>query len=160
MAYTLNIDEILEVAVRIEQNGAEFYDHAASKSKSAECIKVFSTLGRQEKRHASLFAKWLKNASIERDYTEPDEDVSLYIKTFAENHIFSKKGTGEFKIDHLKSQKGILEFARSIETASITLYHELKVVMPKSASSVMDKIINEERSHYLLITRLLKLLKA
>jgi rubrerythrin len=55
-----NFADVLEVAVRIERQGADFYNKLSSKLKMSQAKDAFSFLAAQEEKHAGVFRQMLE----------------------------------------------------------------------------------------------------
>jgi rubrerythrin len=90
---------------------------------------------------------------------EPDDEnypgeYRAYLKTFADHHIFNKENTGQLLAAKMRSPEEILNFAIRIELESMFFYMEAKHYVPKTQTEVIDRIVEEERSHYLKLIQL------
>jgi len=55
MGEIFSVSEVLQLAVRIEENGRDFYDILASKAKDEEARNMFTFLSEEEGRHIEDF---------------------------------------------------------------------------------------------------------
>jgi len=55
MAFEFNVDEVLEMAIRIESNGAAFYRKAAGMQSDAKKRKFLEGLAAMEDQHQKTF---------------------------------------------------------------------------------------------------------
>ncbi|MGP8154418.1 MAG: ferritin family protein [Smithella sp.] len=55
--------DVLEVAVRIERQGADLYNKLSGRLKSTQAKDVFSFLAAEEEKHAGVFRKMLQITS-------------------------------------------------------------------------------------------------
>jgi rubrerythrin len=63
MPYDFNAEEMFDVAIRIEQNGARFYRKAAEHQSSPESQAELEKLATMEDRHESTFEKMKQQIS-------------------------------------------------------------------------------------------------
>ena len=149
MSNEFNANDIFEMAVKIEQNGAIFYRDAA-KQVSVEKYKDFLLeLAAMEDDHEVTFATMQKELSEDESMAttfDPDDENALYLKALADTRVFFAKE----EPDH--SLKGILGSAIQAEKDSIAFYLGMKgLISAKSGKDKIDDIIKEEMSHIQLL---------
>ncbi len=149
MPNEFNANDIFEMAVKIEQNGAIFYRNAA-KQVSVEKYKDFLLeLASMEDDHEETFSTMQKelNDDESNDTTfDPDDENTLYLKALADTRVFFAKEEPD------NSLKGILGAAIQAEKDSIAFYLGMKeMISVKSGKSKIDDIIKEEMSHIRLL---------
>jgi len=162
-SYDFNAEEVLEMAVRIEENGAAFYRKAASLQSDATNCQFLEKLASMEDRHKVVFEKMKKSLS-ETEKTEtvfdPEGPLSLYLASMADRHsgegspMVAEALTGEEKMDE------IVTIAIGLEKESILFYDGLRDMVPlKYGKGKIDEIIREERKHIVQLSAFLKGLK-
>lgn len=159
MPERFNADEVFDMAVRIETNGAEFYRKAAALQGDEKNRNFLNGLARMEDRHKKTFEE-MRHAITERgmggEAFDPDGEGSAYLHALADAH----GGEGSPKVaDSLtgsESMEQILEIALSLEKKSILYYVGLKELVPQSLGKEnIDKIIAEEHKHVAQISQIL-----
>ena len=139
--------EIIEIAVRIEENGHEFYTIAAEKvSKSNDIKGLFFDLAEKEINHIAIFQKLADKFEPESFEFSKDE-ASDYIGHLAESHIFGHKDAGTELAKTVTTPQQGLEIAYKFENDSVAFYQELKKKASGDAKKLIDKIIEEEKEH-------------
>ncbi|MCK9220144.1 MAG: ferritin family protein [Bacteroidales bacterium] len=139
--------EIVEIAVRIEENGNEFYMAAASKITGNNDIKgLFLDLAEKEIQHISIFQKLFEKFNTE-SFDFSSEDASAYINHLAESHIFGKPESGKQLANKLKSPKEGLKLAYRFENESVAFYTELLKYTRSDSKPLVQQIIEEEKEH-------------
>ena len=146
-----NADEIFEMAIRIEENGAAFYRKAAELNADQETRKFLSNLAAMEEVHQKVFAemrKTLKDIEKGGKVFDPNDELSLYLASLADtiggegNPAAADALTGGESLDQ------ILNTAIGLEKDSILFYLGLKDMVPeKHGRDRIDDIIKEERRH-------------
>ncbi len=89
--------DVIEMAVRIEENGLAFYTEAAIASESEEIKKLFQFLGDEEKRHIYCFeniGKRFKDDNLPGISDPYIEETSLYLGALANSRVFTEKDEG------------------------------------------------------------------
>jgi rubrerythrin len=160
MSDFLNASEVLKVAIRIEENGEVFYRKMIEKLKSKQIEDAFIYLADEDGKHKRIFEDML---SKEADNYKPFESYSgeymAYLRAYADEHIFSKEKTGQLLAKKIKTTTEAVKFAIGIELDSIHYYNEVRKFVPERQRNIIDKIIEEERSHYLKLLGVQKTLK-
>lgn len=147
--------EIIEMALRVEENGYKFYTEAQKITDDLEIKALFLNLAAMEVNHVSAFKKMLENYEPENFEFNKDESEE-YINFLADSHIFSKKNAGIDKLNSLKSGKDALEMAFKFEIDSIAFYKEISGYAQKEALPVIERLIEEEKQHAKAIKKLMK----
>jgi len=156
MPRMFDTSEILEFAVRIEENGEAFYRRMAQKSKEEKIKNLFNYLADEEIKHRKAFGEML--AKIEQ-YEPPESfpgEYFQYLRAYADEHIFTQAKTGLLTAEKMKSAKEAVEFALGAELDSILYYLEAKNLVPESQKAIVDKVVDEERHHYLKLLEIKK----
>ncbi|MEI7896851.1 MAG: ferritin family protein [bacterium] len=139
--------EIVEIAVRIEENGNEFYIAAAEMIPGSNDIKgLFYDLAEKEILHISIFQKLAEKFDAETFDFEA-QDASDYINHLAESHIFGKPDSGKNLAKSLKTPKEGLEVAFKFENDSVAFYTELLKYTRSDSKKLVQQIIDEEKEH-------------
>ncbi len=152
--YLYSADELLEMALKIEEDGEKFYTFLSEKLEDDRKKELFSYLAGQEREHAETF-KELSKGLVEE--TDPSfwEEASKYIRSIVENKIFPSLEEMKEKSENMTLNQ-LLDFAISIEKETVIFYEELyDMVREKKSKEILSKIIREEVSH----VRKLSLLK-
>ncbi len=154
MAILFGASEVLEFAMKIEENGEIFYRETAKKMETKEIKETFNYLADEEVRHKQRFKEML--SSVEK-YAPPESypgEYFAYLRAYADEHIFSKEKTAEIAAKEMKSAKEAVKFALSIENDSILYYLETRNLVPEPQRGAIDRIVEEERRHYLRLHNL------
>jgi len=160
MAIRFNADEILQMAIRIEQNGAAFYRKAAQKKKGQDGFDFLLKLAEMEEEHERTFATMrdeLDEREAEATTWDPFGETALYLEAMADGH----PGEGAPSVaDSLTGEETLPEILRTaigLEKESILFYLGLRDMVPQGfGRDRVDRIIDEERSHIVTLTKELK----
>ena len=160
MAYDLNADEIFEMAVRIEANGARFYRKAAGFQSDSQNRKMLDKLAIMEDHHKITFEEMRKSLS-EADKTatvlDPENEASQYLAAMADAHGGEGSPAAADLLTGKESLAEIIDIAVGLEKESILFYIGLKdMIPPKYGRDKLDKIIAEERKHVVELSALRK----
>ena len=86
-------------------------------------------------------------------------EYEAYLRAFADEHVFSKEKTGGLMAKKVKDVKEAVQFGIEAELDSINYYQEIKRFVPDYQEDAIEKIIEEERSHFLKLSDIKKTLK-
>ena len=163
MAIVFNSDEIFEMAIRIESNGAAFYRKAAGLQSDIKNQKFLEGLANMEDQHQKIFTE-MRTTLTEKDKSpkvfDPHDEVSQYLAAMAD----TMGGEGSPSVaDSLTGDETLEEILRTavgLEKDSILFYLGLKDLIPhQSGQDRIDEIIREERRHVAQLSNLLGKLK-
>ena len=160
MSYRFNADEVFEMAIRIEENGAAFYRKAAKLQKDSSDKAFLESLARMEDKHKAGFESMRKQISeAEKTQTvfDPNGEAALYLAAMADAH------GGEGDPDLLETFTGretieeIITTAIGLEKESILFYVGIRDSVPEDfGREKIDAIIREEQKHVVQLNAFLK----
>jgi len=143
--------DVLQFAVRMEEDGGRFYREAADRSEKAEVKKLFNSLASDEANHKKIFEEFL----LKEDLFEPREDYPgeylSYLHDYIDGKIFVALDDKSARSESGNVAKA-LEFAIRREMESIHYYQELKAFVSIEGQESLDKIIDEERRHFMQLS--------
>lgn len=142
----LNILDILNFAIRIEENGEGFYRKALSSFQDESIRPLFLELAQEELRHKKYFEDLLKREDFGR-VEIPSEEYFEYLKDYIDGKIiFSKEK--ENLISNVRNPSDVIDFAIEIEKDSILFYKETEEFVPEKYKKGIKDIIEEEKRHF------------
>ena len=164
MAIVFNADEVFEMAVRIENNGAAFYRKAAGLQSDIKNKKFLEGLANMEDRHEKIFTD-MRTTLTEKDKEpkvfDPFDEVSQYLAAMADTMGGEGSPSVADALTGNESLEEILKIAVGLEKDSILFYLGIKDLIPaQSGKDRIDEIIKEERRHVIQLSKLLEKLKA
>jgi rubrerythrin len=80
------------------------------------------------------------------------------ISRSVDNNLIFTKEIMDKQLAKIKNTKSALDFAIQRELDSILYYHEIKKLVPAAQHDTIEKIIEEERKHFLSLTEMKKCL--
>ena len=114
--------EIMGIAVRIEENGNAFYAAAAEILKgSPDTQNLFLDLAEKEIMHIAIFQKLAEKFEAEEFDFDPNE-VNDYVANLADQHIFGKPDAGTSIGKNHQIPKEALDIAFKFENDSVAFY--------------------------------------
>lgn len=150
--------DIVEVAIRIEENGVNFYKYAEQIAKKEDEKKLFAELSQAEVAHKKIFEKLfasVEKSSLPESY---EGEYSAYLRSYVDNNLIFTKEIMDKQMAKITDTNAALDFAIQRELDSILYYHEIKKLVPASGHDTLEKIIEEERKHFLSLTNMKKCL--
>ena len=163
MTIEFNADEVFEMAIRIENNGAAFYRKAAGLQSDTNNQKFLEGLANMEDQHQKIFTE-MRTTLTENDKSpkvfDPYDEVPQYLAAMAD----TMGGEGSPSVaDSLTGDETLEEILRTavgLEKDSILFYLGLRDLIPtQSGQDRIDEIIREERRHVAQLSNLLGKLK-
>ena len=151
MSYDFTADDIFEMALQMERNGANFYRTAAEKTAEASAKELLLGLAAMEDEHEKTFAE-LKADLTDKEKSatvfDPEGESTLYLRALVDTRVFFEK-----EID-VTSMEDILKSAITAEKDSILFYLGMKDLVPdKFGKGRLDNIISEEMGHIRLLSK-------
>ena len=151
MIYAFQANEILQMAIDVEENGLVFYELAQEKVEDAEVKEIFQFLAREEKDHKknleSLKATLPKSAKAETVW-DPNHEMAEYLRMMAGMHVFKTAGSSEKYLEHVKNAEDALNMAIQFEKDSIIFYLSLEeAVEDQQARRKVAQLVKEEQQH-------------
>jgi rubrerythrin len=140
--------DIVEIAIRIEENGTNFYKYAEQIAKQEEAKKLFADLAEAEIAHKRIFEGIF--AKMEK-YSPPESyagEYSSYLRDYVDSNIIFTREAMDKELSKVKDTLSALDFAIRRELDSILYYHEIKRFVPTAQHVAIDQIIDEERKHF------------
>ena len=145
--------DAVECAVQIEENGETFYRRMAEKFDDSEVKKLFTYLLEEEAKHRKTYAKTLSKLEKYQTVENYPEEYYAYLKAYVEKVIFSPERLEE-EMGRIKDKKSAIDFAIRAELETILYYEEMKKLVREKDHDIIEKIIEEERKHFLELSAL------
>jgi len=163
MAIVFNADEVFEMAIRIENNGATFYRKAASLQSDTKNQKFLEGLAKMEDQHRKIFTE-MRTILTEKEKVpkvfDPYDEVSQYLAAMADTMGGEGRPSVADALTGEETLEKILQTAVGLEKDSILFYLGIKdLILHKSGQDRIDEIIREERRHVVQLSNLLEKLK-
>ena len=150
--------EVFQFAIRIEENGENFYRQMAQKFEDEKVKELFSFLADEETKHKKIYAGMVSKMEKYEPFESYANEYFAYLRAYADNIIFTEEKLKE-KMSEIEDVNSAIDFAMGTELDSILYYQEVKNLVPENQRNVIDKIIEEERRHYVKLSDIKKLIK-
>lgn len=145
--------DAIECAVQIEENGETFYRRMAEKFHDPEVKELFTYLLEEETKHRKTYAKMLSKLEKYQTVENYPEEYYAYLRAYVEKVIFSPERL-EAEMGRIKDKESAIDFAIRAELESILYYEEMKKLVREKDYDIIEKIIQEERKHFLELSAL------
>ncbi len=149
--------EIFQFAIRIEENGEKFYRRMAKELNDKKIKELFNFLAAEELKHKEIYTKMVAEIETYEPFESYPGEYFDYLRAYADSLIFDQKKLAD-EINQIKDSLSAIEFAMDRELDSILYYNEAKNLVSKKPRQSIDGIIAEERTHFLKLSELKKLL--
>ena len=163
MAYDFNAEEMIDLAIRIEENGGRFYRKAAERQSNQQNRAMLEKLASMEDHHKLTFENMktlLTEAEKIPTVFDPQGESAQYLEAMADSHGGEGSPTVADSLTGEESMTEIIDIAIRLEKESILFYLGLKdMVPPKYGQKKLDQIIREERKHVIQLNAYLKKLR-
>jgi rubrerythrin len=148
-------DEILEIAVRLEERGEAFYTAAAEQATTAEIRSLFQELAIQEQHHRRAFQEMgqgLVELALAPDQWDQFQD---YTGALLQQSFFAKPDAALNVAIEATDEQGALQAALGFEKETLLFFHELRDAVRGPGKQVVERIVDEEKRHILRLSALL-----
>ena len=143
-------NDIVEMAVKMEQNGYTFYDNALQRNDlDDETRSILTILRDDEKEHEYIF-KALRNKidQTELEQNSNWEEAQFYMESIVKTHVFYEPSNAIQMAKNAENTADLITYAIQFEKDSIIFFFSLKkYVKNHKTEKILDTIINEEFKH-------------
>jgi len=150
-----NAYEIIEMAKKIEDNGAAFYRMAAEKTTESKAKTLFEDLAKMEDVHKMVFEdfkRFFPGEEWSRMNIDSDNQMITYLQEMADSVVFNMKKTQK-QIDEIRTIDDIFRFAIEREKESVLFYLGIRETVPeKLGKDKIGDIIAEEMKHVAILS--------
>jgi len=139
--------ELVEIAIGIERNGVAFYDSLVKSLKDVMARGAYKYLADKEKEHIEIFQNMLSSLGEYQSSETYTEEYDLYLRALVDSAVFSDDQVAWEMAQEVGSDAEAIEIGLRAEKDSILFYSEMRELIRRSDREVINKIIEEERSH-------------
>ncbi len=151
-----NADEVFEMAVQIERNGAAFYRRAAEGAAAGKSRELLLTLSQKEEEHESIFTAMrgqLSGPETEPPVYDPEGEAALYLQAMANREVFDVRADPAATLTGRETLQEIFLQALGREKDSVIFYTALRELVPERlGKDRIDGIIKEEMGHVRILS--------
>lgn len=151
-----NADEILSIAIEIENNATLYYSDASRMVEGSSATqKLFLDLSTMEKKHAQTFTE-MRRALTTRDKSvqpyDPGNEMLFYLQGMAGIHGWEGKNGPNARLTGKETLDTIFSIALRAEKDTVFFYSVLKDLVPgEDGRRNVDRIIREELQHIAIL---------
>lgn len=139
--------DYLEMAIKMEVDGENFYTEQARKNKDNAAYQIFTYLAQEEKKHAQIIEKMSKK--LPADLT-PEFDLEKSENPFQELKDF------QIDIKTTPEQLDVYRLALKMEQESIDFYQDiLEKISNPEGQKIINFLILQEKHHYKLFAEII-----
>ena len=151
MSIQFNADEIFEMALQIERNGAQFYQRAAELQQDPHARSTLLELAAMEEDHERTFDD-MRAELTERERKEltfdPEDELPLYLRAMADKNVFDTRVSAAERLTGRESVEDVLRTAIGLEKDSIVFYVGMRAMIPERLGAArLDDIVKAEMGH-------------
>jgi rubrerythrin len=151
MIFHFNAVEVFDIAIKIEENGKHFYDRSREIIKEPEVKKLFEELAQEEVKHKEKF-KTLKSqlpaSAASGAVFDPNQELDLYIKMMADQHVFISSESLEAQLGGIKDAKDALRLAVEFEKDSVIFFLTMQEATEGAkGKEFIGSLVKEEQEH-------------
>lgn len=140
-------DEIIEIAMRLEEKGEAFYNAAAQEATTVETQTLFEELAIQEQYHRRAFQQMGRDLVQLTLSDEQWEQFQSYTGVLLEQRIFDKPEAALGKATVAQDEREALQAAVGFEQDTLQFFRQLRGVVKGADQQTVDRIIGEEEHH-------------
>lgn len=144
----LSPHEVLEIALRVENEGADFYRDLAESTNNENQGPVFRFLSSQERSHAETFRSLLKRFEEEAVELVNWDDAGAYMEDLTKEAVFSDRLHDAMNSSDYDEA---IALAIEVEKKSIAFYRNFVNNVKTETADALEKIIAEEEKHIELL---------
>ncbi|MFA5183729.1 MAG: ferritin family protein [Syntrophales bacterium] len=154
MNYNIAVEDIVKMAVKIEENGEMVYRYLTKQFEGEEIKRLFTLLADQETYHRSYFEGLLSTLTKgSQSQMSLDQDKLDHLKGFAGEHVFLPDNVLALVGKKIGSKIEVFDFAILAEKETAEFYERLLALIPAEERSGVERIIGQERNHFLILTK-------
>jgi len=154
MGSQIEASDVLKIAMRIEENGASFYRYAVQVAQEEKAKEMFTWLADAEDAHRALFQEMFSKIETHPLPESYPGEYDAYLHRYADNKLVFKKDVMDAEMARIGDTLSAIDFAIDREVDSILYYHEIKGFIAKDQHEPIDGIINEERKHFKILSKM------
>ena len=151
MLLPLTAEEILEIAIETERQGAAFYESLAACAQDERVKEECRRLVTFEREHEKTFRRLLEQQDVQRALSslqpsQLSDKYRQYLSALVDSNMLPDEETAQRLADEAESEADAINVALQMEKNTILFYQELQNLLGQEAG-VLQTILDEERSH-------------
>jgi len=148
-----SIEDIVNLAVKIEKNAEKTFREAATKVANPSLVSLLHWLADEEIKHAEWFSEFHKKLDRAVDDPKLEEIGKAILQSALDDQVFSLKDVDFSNIDQIAD---LLRKTIEFENDTILFYEMIRSFLEDEETSVhLNTIIEEEKGHIRLLEEFL-----
>jgi len=147
MINTFNPQEIVKIAINIEESGKKLYQSLEGKAKDKKLKLMCKYLKEQEEIHRQIFQEMLDNVGEYIIHEFSSGEYEAYLRAIATEYIFTQEVISGKVKEGFGSDLEAVEFGIFVEKESILTYSALREYVLTGKQAILDKVIDQEKKH-------------
>lgn len=139
--------ELLDIAIRIEKNGAAFYDSLARSTGNFKIKGAYKQLADKEREHIEVFRNMFSSARDSQTPHTYSEEYGAYLKALIDSAVFTDDQVTRDMARKVSSDAEAIQIGLGAEKDSILFYSEMRELVRAADRDVVNKVIEQEKSH-------------
>jgi rubrerythrin len=140
-------DEIIEIAVRLEESGEAFYNAVAEKAATAGVKALFEDLAVQERYHRRVFQQ-MAHGTVELALSpEQWDEFQAYTGALLQSSFFARPENALSRAAEAKDERSAMQAALDFEKEAILFFQELHNAVRGQGQQTVERIVQEEKQH-------------
>jgi rubrerythrin len=156
MEIFLQASDIIQFAIRIEEDGEIFYRKAALMMEDKRTGEIFNHLADEEVEHKKIFQDMLAKIGEYRPPESFQGEYLAYLRDYIDNKAVFTKDIKNQQMSDVHDTLSAVSFAMQRELDSILYYQETKQFLSERHYVTIDNIIEEERKHFASLAEIKK----
>src|SRR4030042_3348971 len=140
--------DIVEVAIWIEENGANFYRYAVQIAGKEEVKTLFRHLADEEMKHQQTFTEILAGMDPSLPPEGYDGEYAAYLHSYVDNRLVFKTDALAGETDKIRDEASAFDFAIRREPDSILYYREIREFLPADRRGGSARVNTEGRGAF------------
>jgi rubrerythrin len=151
MMFNFNAGEVFDIAIKIEENGKLFYDRGREIIKDTRVQELFKELAQEEIKHKEKFEalkSQLPSSVTSATVFDPENELNLYLKMMADQHIFISSANVRSQVDQIKDAADALRMAIGFEKDSVIFFLSMQdATEGAKGKELIGTLVKEELDH-------------
>lgn len=137
--------EILDIAIRIEKNGEDYYRDATKKVSSDSLASSLQWLADEEVEHRKAFTNFKQSLQADVDNRQLEEMSGALLQNILGDQKFS---LSDIDLSQVSGVRRLLEHAIEFENDTILFYEMISGLIDDSETlTCLETLMQEERNH-------------
>lgn len=151
MAEHFEAAELVKIAIEDEKSGVAYYSMLAGKAADEGLRGTFANLAQQEMYHQRRFEKLLADLGGYTREEYPGEYMA-YLRALTDGRAFPDVYAAQQAAQQCSDDLSALDTALRFERDTLVLMSELRDLLPQRDQKIVEDLLNEERSHLVVLT--------